>query len=295
MQESTKEQLYEGIYKTIREVLPSDVEILHISLTGSRSKGLESPTSDYDVRVLILNPTESYLLSTFISHIKIKITYGGKDLEGQAWDFYHQFLNLVIEGNEAIIHILKSEYVYTKSKELMQAIWDIYEKCYEPSKVIQASYGLLIHYLKKHLKDPNELHDLRVSKDRKKDEKLEVKKVRYLEAAPVKFVVECLYHVLQLRAMLAGKTLLQYFTMEDLMVFAGEDEQMIRELVAIRKANKSQLILVTERIKSLLIEGESLPINKILKDGEVKFKELQPIREEMRKKADELFLNMIKK
>ena len=54
MEETTK-QLYEGIHQAVIKALPPELKVLHISLAGSKGKKLDSPTSDYDVKVIVLN------------------------------------------------------------------------------------------------------------------------------------------------------------------------------------------------------------------------------------------------
>ena len=40
----------------------NDITILHISITGSRGKGMASADSDFDTKILVLHSREDYLL-----------------------------------------------------------------------------------------------------------------------------------------------------------------------------------------------------------------------------------------
>jgi len=270
--EETKKQFYHEIYEAVRKTLPAEVEILHISLVGDHGKGIASPTSDYDVRVIILNSYDNYLLQRLHQKLTFKTTYDGRNLEGEAYDIYYQVLRVVTNSSPIVLEMLKSEEVYSQSKELIQTLWDISKKCYDPYAHFHTIQGRLRGKLQSYFRD---------------NEETSVKTV------PARLAVEVLHSILQLRAIVAGKSLLEFFNMEEVMGFAGDDEQMIRDII--RQASEKEEIELTEKFVDIIKATEKLTTGDIKGYSQDKREELKEIIKEMASVTKETFLNIIKK
>ena len=96
----------------IKGELPEGITILHISLIGSRGKGMSNLSSDYDFRALIHSRKEDYLLNRAKDSLRIETTYQGNVVEGTAFDLRY-FLSLIIKSNISARELLIAPHIYT--------------------------------------------------------------------------------------------------------------------------------------------------------------------------------------
>ena len=124
--------------------------LVHLSVTGSRSKQLASPDSDYDVKAVILHSTSDYLLQrvTRSKAFKTDIILEGKpvELEGTLVD-YLTMTNYALASNQTAYDALFGITVHETSQS--QYLKQLFCKAYNP-KVLMTSYtGLMKAELKK--------------------------------------------------------------------------------------------------------------------------------------------------
>jgi len=270
--ENAKSTLAKGILDTITKVLPADLKILHISLCGSRGKKLDGPDSDYDVKVIVINTTEN--APAMEKKILIKTSYEGKNLEGEALSL-EKALNLAIETHPFMMELLRGENIYSEPEEVREFLIEVYRSCFNPVMPLKSLSGHLHKYLTKELK--NELGE-------------------YNERAKAKTVVEAVYLTLLLRCLLEGKDIMDYITIDELMIFAGKEEKVFKELVEIRKADKNKLVELTPELIGSLETISKQSHKKFRKAEQDKLSpEVIKKRDEMRKKADKFFSNILNK
>jgi len=236
--DSFTEELKNNIYLRIREALPSEIKILYICLTGSQGKNMASADSDYDTRVIIQNPLESYVFQRSEQTLRFKTELDGRELEGQAVDIIKAF-DYSLENNACMLDILRGTPVFCESKELIDQLRAVFDRVYEPIITLTAFQGILYHYLTTYLQE----------KDSKKG-KIENRK--FYKEAPVKFLVECFFVVLEIRCVLAEKNIFEYFDIDKLMEFAGEDEGFMRPLIELRRIDRIHKVQITEDFVELI-------------------------------------------
>jgi len=234
----TSKELKDKVYHQIRENLPSEVKILYICLTGSQGKNMASAESDYDVRVIIQNPFESYILQRPKQNIAIKTELDGKELEGQAIDIIKAF-DYALETNAFMVDLLRGIPMFCESKELIDELRRVFHTGFLPIVPLYAFQGILFHYLSRELKEK--------PKGKEKHQERE-----FLEKVPVKAIVECIFVILEIRCVLAEKDILNYFDIDKLMEFAGEDEGVMRPLIQLRRTDRKQKVPVSEEVKKLI-------------------------------------------
>ena len=258
-------------YEAVRAALPADIKILFISLTGSQGKNLAASDSDYDIRVIILSPYDKYLLQKPKQTIQINTTFQGVTLEGTAVDLIKAF-GYALETNPFIIDTLRGIPVYNESEELLESLRRVFIEAYLPLVPMNAFQGILYHFLNRELKD----------KDRK-----------YLEKAPAKAIVESLFIVLEIRCVLTGKNILNYFDIDKLLEFAGEEEQFMKDMVDRRRKNKKEEIPITEKLDKI-IQGCLEEAEKFVKSFAKDEKErIHAKREELKEEVDKVCLEII--
>lgn len=70
------------LIEVIKGAIPKNAVPLSISVIGSRAKGLDGKSSDYDVRVIALYPVETYMLQRAPATCKINTELDGVEVEG---------------------------------------------------------------------------------------------------------------------------------------------------------------------------------------------------------------------
>jgi len=229
---SISEELKKNMYNQIRGALSSELKILFISLTGSQGKNMASAESDYDVRVIVQNTFQSYILQRPKQTIQVKTELDGRELEGQAVDIIKAF-DYSLETNAFMLDLLRGIPIFCESKELIEQLRVTFLQGFLPIVPLNAFQGILYHYLSRELKEKGA-----------KGEKPEDRKL--LAEAPVKAVVECIFVALEIRCVLAGKNISEYFDIDKLMEFAGEDEGFMKPLIELRRTDRKQKVPVTE-------------------------------------------------
>jgi len=229
---SINDELKKNMYLRIREALPSELKILYICLTGSQGKNMASAESDYDVRVVIQNSFDSYILQRPKQTIQIKTELDGRELEGQAVDIIKAF-DYSLETNAFMLDLLRGIPIFCESQELIDQLRVAFHQGFLPIVPLYAFQGILYHYLARELKEKGS------KKDKAEDR-------AFLKEAPVKFIVECIFVVLEIRCVLAEKDISTYFDIEKLLEFAGDDEEFMRPMIQLRRTDRKQKVPVTE-------------------------------------------------
>jgi len=236
--DTINEELKNNIYLRIREAIPSELKILYICLTGSQGKNMASAESDYDTRVIVQNPLENYIFKRSEETARFKNELDGRELEGQAIDIIKAF-DYSLENNACMLDILRGTPVFCESKELIDQLRMVFERGFEPIITLTAFQAILYHYLTTYLQERSS-----------KKEKIQDRK--FIKEAPVKFLVECIFIALEIRCVLAEKDIFEYFDIDKLMEFAGEDEEFMRPLIRLRRTDRIYKVPITEEFIKLI-------------------------------------------
>lgn len=125
------------------------VKIIYACESGSRSRGLASPDSDYDVRFIYVQTAAEYagLLERYQENLLFKLD-GSCDIVG--WDL-KKFLSLLGKSNPTVFEWAGSSEVYRTSDE-WKMVLDIMPKYFSPNRT-------LYHYNSMAKKDFKVLND----------------------------------------------------------------------------------------------------------------------------------------
>lgn len=263
--------LNEQIYQKCVEYLPKDVKILYISLGGSKGKKLDSPTSDYDVKILLLNSYENYLLQRIHEHLKVDTMLGDLTLEGQAIDITRAF-NYATETNAFITELVRSPCVYNGDPELIKTIIQVTDGSYFHYMPLHALNGILLFYINKELKDKGE----------------------YRTKVKAKALAETIYITLQLRALMSGKRVTEFFTIDDVLPYAGKEEELFTSIVKLRREDKNAELDLTKELIELFENANKDSYEKVKIEKENLSKELKQKRHEMKEIGDKYLLAKIR-
>ena len=85
---------------------------MHISITGSRAKGIASANSDYDTKVIVLHPEELYLLQRTAQALNFETDLEGVEVEGTFIDFLRA-TEWTLETNPMIYEAFEGDVIYT--------------------------------------------------------------------------------------------------------------------------------------------------------------------------------------
>lgn len=258
------------LYETIHEALPKDLKILFISLTGSRGKNMASSESDYDVKVIILNPHDKYLLQKPIKTREFNVKFEGKSLEGTAKDILVAF-EYALETNPFILEALRGIPVYIENEDVLRTLKNVFIEGYMPTVPISAFMGMIGNNTERLLKGKDKL---------------------YLEKAPVKVVMERVYELLQLRCLFEGKDIMDYLDVDKLMEFAGKEETFIKDLLRKRRDNRKDEVAITEEFKEML-ENMLRKAKKFKEEFPEVKEEVKQRRENLKEKVDKACFEII--
>jgi uncharacterized protein len=98
------------------------VRILYACEAGSRSYGMETPSSDYDIRLITMKPVRAY-----VSVVKPSLawSHSAPPYEWHSWDMF-KALELLGKSNPSLyewfstpIVYAKDDFFYTKMKEMI--------------------------------------------------------------------------------------------------------------------------------------------------------------------------------
>ena len=126
--------------------------LLHLALTGSRSKQLSSPDSDYDVKAVVLHSKEDYLLQkvtrskAFKTEMSNPLGKGNVEVEGNLVD-YLTMMNYALASKEPAYDCLFGIPVYETPQS--QFLKQLYHKAYNPYLMMTSYTGLLRAEMKK--------------------------------------------------------------------------------------------------------------------------------------------------
>ncbi|GKU82748.1 nucleotidyltransferase domain-containing protein [Niallia sp. NCCP-28] len=126
------------------------IKILYACEAGSRTYGLSSPDSDFDIRFLYIHPKEWYLsLDKNKDVIELPIT---ESLDMSGWELT-KGLRLLRKSNPALLEWLQAEGVYYQNDYFFAKISEIKEQAFNP----RACY---YHYM--HMANRNEQKSQRI-------------------------------------------------------------------------------------------------------------------------------------
>lgn len=100
------------IVDKIREKLPEDVTLLYVAILGSRAKQMGSPGSDYDTKVIVMNPKRKYLLQKVTAARHFETEIDGIELEGTVVDILTAY-KYALETNPMIYETFAGIPIYT--------------------------------------------------------------------------------------------------------------------------------------------------------------------------------------
>ncbi|QOY34992.1 nucleotidyltransferase domain-containing protein [Anaerobacillus isosaccharinicus] len=115
-----------------------NVKIIYACEAGSRATGLETISSDYDVRFLYIHPIKWYLSIEKKNDVISKPIYEQLDLHG--WDL-HKALFLFKKSNPTLLEWLHSPHIYQINEEILL-------KIKESIPVVFSAKACFYHYLK---------------------------------------------------------------------------------------------------------------------------------------------------
>lgn len=262
-QDNSKTKLFEAV----REVLSPDLKILYISQVGSQALNLATSESSYEVKVVVVCPFDLYLLQRNIDACNVNATFEGKDLKVEVEDVKNAFSS-AINTRPFIIDLLRGIPIYKESDKLIEQLRSVYLGGYLALTPVNAFKGILFQSLNRDLKN------------------LKMK-------IPAKIAVECLYLVLLLRCLFAGKNILDYQDIDKLMEFAEKEERLIRDLIAVRRNNENEEVPVTEELKQIVqdILNKTEEFAKTFtKEGK---QEVSQKREKLRKEMEKMILEAL--
>jgi predicted nucleotidyltransferase len=130
----------------IKNSLPAGQTLLYASITGSRSHGMASSTSDYDMKCIIHSSHDLYMLQRAPQSIRINTEINGVPLEGTATDIL-QMLRFARDTNPMAAETFGGIEIFTT--ERADEIKRIYLKAYRPEVLRKAWAGQIHGYLMK--------------------------------------------------------------------------------------------------------------------------------------------------
>ena len=138
------------------------MKVIYTTLVGSKMHGLQTPTSDEDVRHITVHPIR-HILSPFRNEdIKVKDS-SGEDVE--SWELRH-FVKHLSQGNPTTYEVIKSP-LYDHSLPYSKDIRSLMPHCFDGRKILMAHIGYAEAQLKRYLrkadhdftKDPTDCAD----------------------------------------------------------------------------------------------------------------------------------------
>jgi len=141
------------IVKLVRSVLPAGARLLHVSVAGSRGKGLAAPDSDFDVNAIAIYPARAYMLgkkkgTVKFEGLKVPLTGGAADLEGTVTDLWSMY-GYALETNLHAYEAFFSHVIYTTAEA--DDVEKIFRSAYQSDKIRSALSGMLRGHRKKKL------------------------------------------------------------------------------------------------------------------------------------------------
>lgn len=125
------------ILDKIREVeCRNGCRVIYAAECGSRSTGLESPDSDYDIKFIYVMPLKFYLSLGNIPDF-INCNLDGANIQG--WDIT-KFLNMIKNSNAHAIDLLHSPVVYVNDGTLAKYS-NIFDMYFDPRRVALSHIG----------------------------------------------------------------------------------------------------------------------------------------------------------
>lgn len=141
------EEIKSEFISKIKEIMPSELTILAIVITGSRGKCLYSEDSDYDVKVIFKDNFDNYLLQIAKNNIKLKtsITINGIliQLEGQAVDLITIF-EYAYKTNAFVSEVIRGFLIYEHTSiKIMKPLRHTYLYCFNIELAVHQIFGLI--------------------------------------------------------------------------------------------------------------------------------------------------------
>lgn len=272
--QSEQDTFSKDFLKEVQKMFPANIKFLYISQIGSKARKLASSDSDYDVNFIVIGPTDGYLLkSNQMSYMQtIRGKYEGKDIEARGADVI-RFFDYTIETSSMAMDLLRGTPIYRESEKLTEQLRYVYGEGYHPLECLRILRGKLSAFVGRGLKD--------------------TKSGEFLQKASAKAVVDCICIVLEMRCLLAGKGILDYYEIDKLMEFARNDEEIIKNLVAIRRNQKNEEVPITEQLKQIIQEAFDKTEEWIKSFPEEEKQKVIERREKVRKEADKMILEIL--
>jgi predicted nucleotidyltransferase len=128
------------LLKAIAACLPAGAIAVHAAVCGSRSKGIASRDSDYDIKVIVIHERESYLLQRVSPAKRFSTTCDGTEVEGVMVDVLTAF-KYILSGNTAIYEAFSG--IPILSTQLSDQIERVWYKAYRPEILLRSYQGML--------------------------------------------------------------------------------------------------------------------------------------------------------
>ena len=139
---------HQALRDVIISKLPKDAEPVFISICGSMAKGMASPGSDFDMKLIVKYPKNAYVLKQVKGTHQLDTDLNGIEVEGAIMDML-VVLKYLVESNPMIYECFEGIPIYkTQVSEEIQKLW--YE-AYKWGKIHYAVAGMLGNYKKKQL------------------------------------------------------------------------------------------------------------------------------------------------
>ena len=134
----------------IISTLPAETVIpIFIAICGSQAKGLASPTSDFDMKMIVLHSKTYYLLQKSTASTRLKTEYNSIEVEGTIMDALPATTNYLPKSNPMIYECMAGIPIYkTVYSEKLNQLW---QKSYNWEIIRHATHGILTGYKHKKL------------------------------------------------------------------------------------------------------------------------------------------------
>lgn len=240
------------ILERIRSILPADTTLLHVSIVGSRGKGMASPGSDYDTNVIIVYPARQYMLGKVKRSIKFELLLNDEtELEGTIMDI-RTLYQYALENNLQAYETFFGNTIYTSSAA--NDVKNIFLQSYQPSKIQKSILGKLHGYRKKKMASAT------------------TGPIIQGKQTTLKVATEAAYLSLQLLYMVdkhvtppafSIRRLLQQLGQRDLL--SQDQQEWIHEMLEKRRCDKDAAYHLTEELQVLMDNATALTAGSIRK------------------------------
>jgi len=150
--------LREKIISTLRK----GVQPIHIAICGSKAKGLASPTSDFDIKIIVMHSKRDYMLQNNKATRRLKTEYNGIEVEGTIMDVLMITTKWVVKSNPTIYECLAGIPIYkTPYSEKLSQLW---KKAYNWEIIRHSVTGMIMGYKNKKLSIDKTKKDLTTCK-----------------------------------------------------------------------------------------------------------------------------------